>query len=167
MPASSWIVRALRDTDFQRLASFRCANPGESWTRSVEEMIQRDLYKRWTSFGRNHPDLSIFVVADETAARLLGVVACSISWPDTAEFPSTGLGQIPLLGVDPGYRRRGIATALKQAAMDALAGAGCSGVASQVHKRNLPMQGDNSRVSAETTQLPGADDFLLTVVRFD
>ena len=153
MPEPDWDVRALRFTDHKPLAAFQCANPGEPWTQVVEDRIRSDLYKAWVQRGENGPDLSVYIVEGQTGS-LLGVVAC------IAEWNGTNFGQIPLLGVDPDHRRQGIATVLKQAAMDSLARSGCP-------ESNLPMQGVNRLFEAQTEQDPQAKDYLLTVVRFE
>jgi ribosomal protein S18 acetylase RimI-like enzyme len=148
-----WLIRAAGPHDAARLLTFSCANSGERWTTEAEHLIRGDVAD---SIRRSDAEISVLVAVSDTGV-LAGVVAASL--------PTDGIIDIFVLAVTPAYRRKGIGTELKQHIMRQ---SGNVRVAkSEVHRKNLPMQGLNAKLNAETARLPEDDKYLLSVVRIE
>jgi ribosomal protein S18 acetylase RimI-like enzyme len=154
-------IRPYRPSDADSLKSFVCVTPGENFTREVQRLI-RDLPNQID----NTTDDVWIGVAHDVNAGVVGVVvyqAATFGEPTNSEQRQF----IVALGVRPEFRRRGVGTLLKTAAILDMSERGISGpTVSLVNRRNNAMMRLNtSRFSASAEPDPeNPDDFIVTVV---
>ncbi len=136
------------------LKRFRCYSPEFPYSRPVEDNIRKDLVKEWQA-GNIH----VLVVAEHE--QILGVSAYTIGLAGDME-----MGYSNLLATDLNHRRRGIATSLKQAAMDDMRSRGCRAVSSHVHESNVGMHATNATWHFDAASTD-EDGYVLVVIGLD
>jgi ribosomal protein S18 acetylase RimI-like enzyme len=128
-------VREYQPRDYEQVRTFKCVTPGQKYTKDPQRVI------------RNAPDeiaadsdARIWIaVADHPDAGIVGVIVYQeqpVGLEEDQEFRPF----ITALGVHREYRRQGIGTMLKTAAMLDMADRGISGpTVSLVNRRNTAM----------------------------
>jgi ribosomal protein S18 acetylase RimI-like enzyme len=137
------VIRRAVLKDAARLLTFPCANAGEPWTKSAQDLIREDIAE---AVRDDDAGLSVFVAVDDEG-HVVGVVASSRS-EQLDLF-------IHVLAVTAPFRRRGIGLELKQHAMHEFGDV--RSVISEVHHRNVAMNGLNAKLNAATARSP--DDY--------
>lgn len=141
--------------DADALSEFSCADRGQRYTRDVEALIHSDVAD---DVAAGNDELRVNIATNGDV--LVGVIAHSLVTVDT-------LGDVQFihaLGVHPDYRRRWIATLLKQQVLDYAHATGTGLVVSQVHRRNHPMLELNRSIHAVIVDDPDDGDYYLNVV---
>lgn len=144
-------LRRAHPTDAPALKRFKCRNPGEKWTRAVQQDIRRDL-----PGIVEDPDTEFeVIVAIAGDGGLVGVIAFSLG--------EDGRMHISALAVTHTWRRQKIGTALKQAVIDNAAARGVGIVWSDVHKLNRPMLELNRSLEVALERDPEDSEFMLCI----
>lgn len=147
------LLRRAHASDAPALKRFECRNPGETWTRRVQQDIRRDLPA--VAAGTSSSDVNIeVIVAAHHADGLIGVVAFVHAETEI---------NIRALAVTHTWRRKRIGTNLKRAVID-IAAARCAGIVwSNVHKLNKPMLALNNGLHVATDTDPDDPEFKLCI----
>lgn len=127
-------IRAYQPRDHDQVRAFECTTPGQKYTRDPERVIRRAP----DEIASDSSDDVWIAVAEHPDSGIVGVVVYQAQ-PVGLEDPTTR-PYIAALGVRRDYRRQGIATMLKTAAMLDMADRGIEGpTVSLVNRRNLAM----------------------------
>jgi GNAT superfamily N-acetyltransferase len=128
-------VRAYQPRDYEQVRAFKCATAGEKYTKDPQRVIRNAP----DEVGSD-PDARIWIaVADHPGAGIVGVIVYQAQ-PVGVEEDQEVRPFIAALGVRREYRRKGIGTMLKTAAMLDMADRGIDGpTVSLVNRRNIAM----------------------------
>ncbi len=107
--------------------------------------------------------IRVLVAKQNKPKKIIGLIAFE------AFIDGNVFGYVHLLAVTHERRREGIATALKQAALDQTATDGCIGMESKVALENIPMQQVNKywTPEIEPSEEIGGEGFLKTVIPYE
>ncbi len=127
-------VRAYQPRDYDQIRTFRCTTPGQKFTRDPQRVIRHAP----DDIAVDPSDEAWIAVAEHPDDGIVGVIvyqAQPVGSHDPAIRP-----YVAALGVRINYRRQGIATMLKTAAMLDMADRGIGGpTVSLVNRRNTAM----------------------------
>ena len=150
---------SLRDRDAVR--AFTCVTPGLNFTRDVQRII-RQVPDQFAG----EPDDEFWIgVAEVQGAGIVGVIVYQAQWIGRT-LDDELRPFIVALGVHGEYRRRGIGTLLKTAAMLDMSDRGITGpTVSLVNRRNVAMmQLNTSRFDATAEPDPDSPSDLVVTV---
>lgn len=127
-------IRAYRPSDYDQVRAFKCTSPGQKYTRDPERVIRHAP----DEIANDPSDETWIAVAEQPDGEIVGVIvylAQPVGSGDPAVRP-----YVAALGVRREFRRLGIATMLKTAAMLDMADRGIAGpTVSLVNRRNVAM----------------------------
>lgn len=127
-------IRAYQSRDYDQVRAFTCTTPGQKYTRDPQRVIRQAP----DEIANGSTDETWIAVADDPDGGIVGVIvyqAQLVGLVDPATHPF-----IAALGVRRDYRRQGVATMLKTAAMLDMADRGIEGpTISLVNRRNVAM----------------------------
>jgi GNAT superfamily N-acetyltransferase len=157
-------IRPYAGRDYDEVRTFTCATPGQNFTRDAQRVIR----KAPDEIGADFDDDVWIGVAEISETGIVGVVIYQVQVigraPDGEARPF-----IAALGVRRDFRRRGIATLLKTAAMLDMADRGISGpTVSLVNRRNVAMmQLNTTRFDANAEPDPDSHEDLVVTVAIE
>jgi hypothetical protein len=145
-----WEIRRYEPSDKSRLKTFSCFTMGQRWTKPPQKVLRAAPDEMEAD-----PTLNILVAVDRDGSMLGAIV---FGYDD-------GEPVIHSMGVVEARRREGIGIALKRAALTDLVLDGTPRVVnSQVHRRNVAMQGLNKRLQVGSVKDPDDGEYLLSSV---
>ena len=128
-------IRAYQSSDYDQVRAFTCTTPGQKYTREPQRVIRHAP----DEIANDPGDETWIAVADHPDVGIVGVIVYQAQ-PVGTEDPTTR-PFIAALGVRREFRRQGIATMLKTAAMLDMADRGIEGpTISLVNRRNIAMR---------------------------
>jgi ribosomal protein S18 acetylase RimI-like enzyme len=147
-PPSSFVIRPLTAANEPSLATFTCANYREPWTVPVQDMVREGL-------AGNLAIGAVRAVGAWVGDELKGVAVWRIDG---------NLCHSILLAVSVGYRRRGVARALKSIVLSDAVGSGAVAAVSDVHWDNEAMIALNVEHGATVERIPGDLDYCRCII---
>lgn len=127
-------IRAYQSRDYDQVRAFTCTTPGQKYTRDPQRVIRRAP----DEIAEDPTAETWIAVADHPEGGIVGVIVYQAQLVGSED--PTIRPFIAALGVRRDYRRKGIATMLKTAAMLDMADRGIEGpTISLVNRRNVAM----------------------------
>lgn len=122
-------LRRVQPGDLRAITRIDAAHTGGS-----KPAYWRDVLARFRSRGARNHGLGLAAVVDgDLRGFLFGEVRA-------VEFGSEACGWVFAIGVDPGWQRQGLATALLEGARVHFAGAGVDRIRTMVRRNDVPVQ---------------------------